>query len=379
VPKLPRFLLVGLTLAVIVATSLPNVPRAWVDYEGVALLEHVDQPALWGTDTIADIYEARVVLNDPLDMYTKRGVAQTPIEAATWTKEQSAPYPPVTLLAIAGLHAIGEALGVGYYGMVLLLAMVFVGGSLVYFWRTRWYLFPILYLNFAYFSERFVHVQDGSYLLMLVVVLAALWLARAGRRWSHVLMAVATTLKLSPVYYVRHLRSMPRGIATLYVVILFVGLVLPYFVLENYLYIYTFGYGLRGEWDDAAGALFVAGLFAVVLAYVEWRRPFDLEDRIGWALVPAALFLALKLNAPRHLLIVLLVPDKRGLRNVAAAVGLGLHTLLPSVVAFGSTGPIAGIILLGGLLVHVRDIGWATVRQDLRRLFSAGHRRAARG
>ena len=63
----------------IVATSLPKVPRAWIDYEGVPLLEHVHQPDLWGTDTIADSYEARVVLNDPLDMYTKRGVAQTPI------------------------------------------------------------------------------------------------------------------------------------------------------------------------------------------------------------------------------------------------------------------------------------------------------------
>jgi hypothetical protein len=262
--------------------------------------------------------------------------------------------------------------------MVLLLATVFVGGSLAYFWQTRWYLFPLLYLNFIYFSERFVHVQDGSYLLMLVVVLAALWLARAGRRGSHVLMAVATTLKLSPLYYLRYLQAMPRGTAARYVAILLVGLVLPYAIFENYLYIYTFGYGLRGEWDDAAGALIAAGLFAGLLAYVEWRRAFDLEERIGWALVPAALFLALKLNAPRHLLIVLLVPDKRGLRNVAAAAGLWSHTLLPSVVAFGSTGPIAATVLLGGLLLHLRAIGWATVRQDLRRLRSAGRVRAAR-
>jgi hypothetical protein len=110
----------------------------------------------------------------------------------------------------------------------------------------------------------------------------------------------------------------------------------------------------------------VVGPFTLLLWYVETRGVFDLEDRVGWALVPAALFLALKLNAPRHLLIVLLVPDKRGLRNIAAAAGLGLHTVAPSLVRFGSIGPIVTAILLVGLLGHARRIGGATIADDLR-------------
>ena len=201
---------------------------------------------------------------------------------------------------------------------------------------------------------------------MLVVVMAALWLARAGRPASHLLMALATSMKLSPIYYVKHVLALERRAAAAYVAILAAGLVLPYVVFEGYLSIYTYGYGLRGSASGAAGALFAAGVLAALIAYVEARLAFDWEDRIGWALLPAAVFLALKLNAPRHLLLVLLVPDKRGLRNVAAAVAMLPPALLPSAVPFGAAGPIAVTVLLGGLVRYVRRIGWTTVRDDLR-------------
>ena len=354
------------TLVLMVAVSLPRVPRAWLDYSTVPLLGSISQPESWGTDTIADMYAARVVLNDPLDMYTKAGVAQTPLEAATWSKAASAPYPPVALLVIAALSAVGDAIGIGYYGMVLALAAAFIGLSLSYFVQTRWYLFPLLYLNFGYLSERFVFVQDGSYLAMLVVIMLALRAARSGRPWSHLLMAVATSMKLSPLYYVRHLLAMGKRTRAAYVSILVVGLVLPYFVWDDYLSIYTYGFELRGSLSGAAGALAAAAVFAVLIAYVDARLGFDWEDRVGWALVPVAIFLALKLNAPRHLLLVLLVPDKRGLRNVAAALAMLVPALLPSVVRFGSAGPIAAVILLAGLILYMRQVGWATVADDLR-------------
>ena len=344
-------LVIALTVVVMIGTSLPNIPRASVDFSGLPLLGRIDQFETHGTDTIADMYEAKVVVNDPLDMYTKAKLAQTPLEAATWSKEASAPYPPVMLLTMAGLYAVGEAIGVGYYGMILALAVMFLGLSLWYFLATRWYLFPLLYLNFVYVSHRFVYVQDGSYLVMLVVVIGALLLGRARHPSSHALMAVATTMKLSPLYYAKNVFVMTRPIAVAFVSILAAGLVLPYFIWENYLYIYQYGYELRGDWSGAVGALAVVGPFALLLSYVETRLNFDREDRIGWGLVPFAMFLALKLNAPRHLLLVLLVPDKRSLRNVAAAVGLTLHTLFPSAIRFGSVGPIVSAILLGGLII----------------------------
>ena len=134
------------------------------------------------------------------DMYTKARLEQTPLEAATWTKEESAPYPPAVRLTQAAMFALGERTGLGLYGLTLILAAAFLAASAWYFLQTRWYLFPLLYLNFAFFADRFVYVQDGSYLVMLACVMAALLLARGGRRRiATLLIAVATAMKLLPI------------------------------------------------------------------------------------------------------------------------------------------------------------------------------------
>jgi hypothetical protein len=358
-----RGVVYALTVAVMVVTALPHVPRAYVDFSSLPVLGALPQPDTYGTDTIADMYVARVVLNDPADMYTKAKVAQTPLEAATWTKEASSPYPPAMLLAEAGLYALGEWTGIGFYGMVLMAAVFVVTSSAIYFLKTRWYLFPALYLNFSYFGERFVYVQDGSYLVMLSVILTALWLARAGRDASHALVALAIAMKLSPLYYLTNLPRMRRSVAVVFVGILAAGLVLPYFVLENYLYIFQYGAELKGDWDNLAASLIVVVPFALTVWYVETRLGFDREDRIGWGLVPFALLLALKMNVARHLVIVLLVPDKRGVRNIAAAAGLAVPALLP--VPFNASLAVAAIVLVIGLASYLAEIGWDRVRADL--------------
>jgi hypothetical protein len=91
-----------------------------------------------------------------------------------------------------------------------------------------------------------------------------------------------------------------------------------------------------------------------------------MEDRIGWGLVPFAMLLSMKMNAARHLLIVLLVPDKRGIRNMVAALGLALYALLPSVIRLGSVVYIASGLLAVGLAGYLYRIGWQTIRDDLR-------------
>jgi ABC-type methionine transport system permease subunit len=100
---------------------------------------------------------------------------------------------------------------------------------------------------------------------------------------------------------------------------------------------------------------------------VERRRNLDAEARIGWGLVPVAMLLAFKMNAARHLMIVLLVPDKSGARNLAAAAGLGIHALMPGLVRFNSLLPIVTVFLIGILVWHLKQIGWDVVRRDLRR------------
>jgi len=363
---LTRCAALGFTVAVMIATSLPNVPRQWFDFDRIALLSGIEQQPEYGTDTLSDMYGARVILNDVSDMYTKARTDQTPQEAATWSREASAPYPPLVLLMEAGLYWLGERTGVGFYGCILLAAVVFLAASLVYFWQTRWYLFPLLYLNFGYLSERFVHVQDDTYLLMLVVLIGALWLARMGRaNAAHLAVALAITMKLSGLYYLKNVGGMQRTTAIAFVAILVGGLILPYFIWENYLYIYRYGGELKGHWYDALVAALLVIPFALTLWYVETRLGFEVEDLIGWGLVPFAMLLAFKMNVPRHLLLVLLIPDRRGVRNVAAAIAMFVPAVIPGV-KFGAATPIAALVLVAALIVWLNAIGWDRVRADLR-------------
>jgi len=345
-----------LTFLAIALQSLPNVPRAAVDYSRLPLLAGIRQPETYGTDTIADMYEAKVVRHDPRDMYTKLGVDQTPLEAATWSKAESAPYPPLMLLTTAALLWIGEASGVGLYGMVILLAIAFLSMSAWYFSRTRWYVFPLLYLNFSYLGYRFVYVQDGSYLLVLVVVTTALLVARRHRSLTDLLMAVAIDLKFSTLYYATNLFSMKRGIAVLFVLLVFCGVILPYFVWTGYFDILRINEGLKGHPSGWFVGMACAVPFSALLWFVERRAPFDLEERVGWSMVPFGMFLAIKMNAPRHLLMTLLVPDKRGWRNGVAAIVLGLNAAFPSAVPLGADLPIVTTLLFVLLIVRARGI-----------------------
>ena len=306
-------------------------------------------------------------MNDLRDMYTKARLEQTALEAATWSKEESAPYPPAVRLTQAAMFALGERTGVGFYGLTLLLGSVFLAASAWYFLQTRWYLFPVLYLNFGYFADRFVFVQDGSYLVMLTCVIVALVLARRRHPAAPLLMALATVMKFLPLAYARYLARMPRRIAWCYAGILAAGLVLPYFVWDNYLQIYQFANERKGnDWLDITGALLLVAPFTLAVWYVEDRLGFDDEDRVGWSLVPFALFTGLLANSGRHLLIALIVPDKRSGRNLAAAAGLTLYSLMPGVIRLGSLVYVMTAVLCAVLAVYLRRIGWQVVRDDIR-------------
>lgn len=367
-PRPLQYVVIALTFVGLILTCLPHVPRAYVDYARVPLLAGVPQPDTYGPDTIGAMYAAKVVLNDVADMYTRGKLEQTPLERATWSKVASAPYPPATLLGFAGLYAAGEWTGIGYYGAVLLLAAAFLVMSAWYFLDTRWYLFPVLYANSVYFGERFTYVQDGSYLMMLAVVMVAMIFARRGWPGGHSLMALAIVLKLSPLAYLKSLGEMTRTTQLLFVAILFGGLVLPVLLWQGYLDIYLFHQEIKGNVYDTIAAVIVVIPTTVVLWYVQARRGFDLEDRIGWALVPFAMFIGIKMRVARHLLIVLLLPDKRGARTLTAAFGLALHLFAPEVFRLGSVLYITTVLLMATLAWHLHAIGWETVRSDIRHL-----------
>jgi hypothetical protein len=323
-------------------------------------------PEQYGSDSVGAMYVAKVVLNDPSDMYTRRGLDQTPLEAATWSKQASAPYPPAMLLSFAGLYAVGEATGVGFYGMMVGVVALFLGLSLVYCWRTRWYVFPLLYGNFFYFGHRFFAVQDGSYLIMLTAVMVALVAARRAPALAHVCIAIAIVLKLSPLYYATNVGRMSRSSAAWFVATLVAGLLLPLLVWDGYFSIYTYQQEYKGSLAQTIGGLLIAGSFALTLWYVERRLAFDWEDRIGWGVVPLALYFGFALNSARHLLIVLLVPDKGGLRSLALALGMLVPTVFPHWVRFNSSLAITAGLLALTLAYYLDVIGWDRVRADLR-------------
>src|SRR5205085_4897246 len=159
------------------------------------------------------------------DMYTKTGVEQTPLEARTWSREASAPYPPAALLIEAAIYWIGERSGIGFYGLMLALAAIFVLQAAWYCLRTRWYVFVLLGVCGLYFGYRFTYVQDCTYLITLVLVMTALHFARRWPVVTHLLMAVAIAVKVSPLYYATHLPWMRRTAAVAFVAVLTAGLV----------------------------------------------------------------------------------------------------------------------------------------------------------
>jgi hypothetical protein len=201
---------------------------------------------------------------------------------------------------------------------------------------------------------------------MLLVLMGALLAARRGRGVADLLVSLAITMKLSPLFYVKELGRMPRLRAALCMVILLAGLVLPVLVWDNYLYIFEFNDELKGDPLSAAGAALLAATFALALWYLELREDWDWEDRIGWAVVPFAMFLAFKMNVGRHLLIVLLLPDKRGTRSVVTGMALLPPAILPGL-SINVSLSIATILLALVVAMRLQAIGWATVRADLGR------------
>ena len=360
-PKWAQYLVIALTLVVILMQCITQVPTGQMNISDVQ-----ERHGQFGAEDYADTYEAKVVINDPWDMYTKEHLDQTKKEHNTWSKEASSPYPPICLLAIAGLYLFGEYTGLGFYGTVLLLVVAFMSMSVFYFLKTRWYLFPILYLNFTFLAKRFFYSQNTSYLLLFCVVMIALLLARKGNKACHPLMALAVDIKFMPVYYVKNLLKMRWYIAAIFVAVLLAGLVLPYFIWDNYLYIYTFQ-GTRGTLAHQWESWVIAGAFSLLLWYVETRMKFDDEDKIGWSMVPFGMFMMIRCDIFRTMIMMCIIPDKRGWRNVVAAIGLTLGPIMMDTHKYYHTVqwiclPLPFLVML----YYLVRIGWKRIWADLR-------------
>jgi hypothetical protein len=352
-PPAARVVVLGLTLAFALVVRLSYVPVSYHDFGWL------NRGSDYGCDYYSDSYGARTVENHPLDMYTRRLTEQTRPEMY-WSKRSAAPYPPAELFLLAGAHALGEATGLGLYGMLMAADGLLVLAMLVYALETRWYLFPLVQLN-VFLAYRFWGIGSFNGLLVLSCLMLGVMVART-RPTAGILCAVfAVCLKLTPVFFLTNFLRFRRRTALAAGALLVAGFVLPLFVFENYRYIYGFhatrdigpivralgAVGLEGTHTRTIAAvlgwflpLVLGGAFSLVLLYAQLKLDFTWEDRIGWAAVPFALLFSLRMLSMRVLFEAMAIPDRRRARSLWV-FGMGLMDMilraanLPRVVGDG--------------------------------------------
>ena len=379
-----RAVVLALTVAFAVVVRCSYVPASYHDFGW--LNRGVD----YGCDYYSDAFGARTVYNHPSDMYTRRLTEQTQAETY-WPKRSVAPYPPAELFLLAGAHALGEATGVGLYGVLIGADLLLMGLMLTYALRVRWYLFPLLYTN-VFLAYRFWGIGSLNGLLVVLFLMMGVMLARS-RPNAAILSAVfAVCLKLTPIFFLTHFLRFRRGTALAAAALLFAGFVLPLFTLENYRYIYGFhatrdigplvralgAFGVSGPnaatLAAAAGwvlPLGLGGAFSLVLLYAQYKLDFTWEDRIGWAAVPFSLLFSLRMLSMRTLFESMVLPDRRHARSLWV-FGMGLVDIalrLADVRTIIRDGVWDACGLVGLLLIcrhWLREIGMEAVRADLR-------------
>src|SRR5262245_3602201 len=62
-PRRLQVAAVATAIVAVFASWLLFVPKAYIDFSTLPLIDSISQPVGYGTDTLADMYEARVVLN----------------------------------------------------------------------------------------------------------------------------------------------------------------------------------------------------------------------------------------------------------------------------------------------------------------------------
>jgi hypothetical protein len=335
-PTSVRALVLGLTLLFALLARLSYVPVTYHDFGAL------NAGSDYGNDYYSDSYGARTVYNHPSDMYTRRLTEQTPAETY-WPKRSVAPYPPAALFLLAGVHAVGEATGVGLYGVLMGLDTLLLGLMLVYALRTRWYLFPLVQLN-VFLAYRYWGIGSCNGLLVVLCLMLGVFVARAKPLLGTLLGVFAICLKLTPVFFLSNFLRFRRSVQVLAALMLFAGFVLPLFLLENYRYIYGFhatrdigpivkllvALGLHGAWTTGLAAalgwilpLALAASFSLVFLYAQVKLDFSWEDRIGWAAVPFSLLFSLRMLSMRTLFEAMAIPDARIVRSLWV-FGMGL-------------------------------------------------------
>jgi len=275
------------------------------------VLRAVYIPTQMPADFYADSYESRVVLNDIGDMYTKDNTNQTSTESSYWTKEESSPYPPFSLLLLAGIHLIsGSNLWLG----VVIIELIFIALFAFLCYRNRYErMLPFLTLN-PFIVFRVWHQMDTTYMLMVYPIVIAFFMALSRRRViSSSIMALSFCIKLAPVYFFRFFPKLGWKERVVLIAIPLFLLVLPILFLDDYLYIYTFQGGRSVYPLPLMVALMV--IFLAVFWWMEFHSSFRFADFITWSLLPFSVLITLKIGYWKYLAWAMFIPDRRFVMN----------------------------------------------------------------
>lgn len=377
-----KLAILGLTLAFVVVVRLSYVPASYHDFGAL------NRGSDYGNDYYSDAFGGRAVYNHPLDMYTRRLTEQTPAEKY-WPLRSVAPYPPAALFLLAGVHALGEMTGVGFYGVLMALDALLVLLMLGYSLRTRFYLFPLCLFN-VFLAYRYWGVGSCNGLLVALCLMLGVFVARAKPALGAMLGVLAVCLKLTPVFFLTNFPRFRRPVALAAAGMLALGFVLPLFVFENYRYIYGFhatrdigpivaGLSALGITSGpitsiaaAAGwalPLTIGGAFSLMLLYAQHKLDFTWEDRIGWAAVPFSLVFSLRMLAMRTLFEAMVIPDRRVTRSLwifgMGLVDMGLRLAGAHVIVRDGVWDFCGCLGLLLISLHwIRQIGPAEIRAD---------------
>ncbi|MEM3342535.1 MAG: hypothetical protein QW728_07570 [Thermoplasmata archaeon] len=280
-------------------------------------------------DLYADSYEARVILNDPLDMYTKSlpitekestcegqrlGTPEFPDKP--WTKEDCAPYPPLALAGIALAFAAGGESFSGFYNIQVQLEIVFALFVLLYALQTRRYLiFPLYFLSpftvFMFWKESHMSflVSDFFFLIGLILLESK----REGSAFIAMGLSAATKFLNAPMALLTNRLSL-RNRWLYFVIPLFIFLILPVLIFDNYLYIFQ-----RGSDRPVLAPLLTLLCLGELIFFEFFTSPKKyLNDVMGFSMLPSAIYFTLSKDfiAPNYYLLVLSLPDRRYYRNI---------------------------------------------------------------
>ncbi|MEM3342578.1 MAG: hypothetical protein QW728_07785 [Thermoplasmata archaeon] len=280
-------------------------------------------------DFAADTYESRVFLNDYRDAYTKTQIEPRWPENSYFAKPECAPYPPVLLVVLSAIYygMGGDAVDFYYFSIafefitaLVLLLYCLMEDRIVPF--ICYYLNPVSIWFFGYFWH-------FTMTIFLFFIFSGMTLYRAGFKRAGMFFAgTAIAAKLFNIFLLAQHRVKWIWLTWSAVIL---GLVVPYFIFDNYLSIFTFHSqrGLRFLMDSftfTGGKYLAIGLIALLyigtigvclmIKRLEILRNYNTLEIMAGSMLPFAFLMGIQVASNYYILMAMMLPTREVRRNI---------------------------------------------------------------